>query len=307
MAKALTKTDELKQTIDHMKTQFKLALPEHVSVDRFVRIIQSAIMTTRGLVECDRTSLLSACMKAAACGLVPDGVESVIIPYKGKAQFIQMVGGVLKLVRNSGELATITSQMVHEKDDFKYFVDMNGEHINFNPDMFGERGKAIGVFALAKTKDGDFYFEIMTMAQINHVRKSSPSGDNGPWGSHPEEMMRKTVIKRLAKRLPKSTDIDGMLKDDDTIKEVKKVKDQNQQEFIDVAHTNSDDEDQAQIGETSTTDTHKSQSEPIPKPVQMSPLEPRYEEPQPIEETLQPEPPKKRRMDQFLEGKNQGV
>ena len=112
MDKKISRIDELKITVDKLKPQFKLALPNHLSVDKFARVIQTAIMNNRALVDVDRTTFLSSCMKAAQCGLAPDGFESIIIPFKGKATFIPMVAGLLKLVRNSGELATITSQIV---------------------------------------------------------------------------------------------------------------------------------------------------------------------------------------------------
>ena len=46
------------------------------------------------------------------------------------------------------------------------------------------------------------------MEQLNQVRNSSRSKDYGPWATFPTEMYRKTVLRRLIKRLPLSTDVD---------------------------------------------------------------------------------------------------
>ena len=75
---------------------------------------------------------------------------------------MSMVGGILKKVRNSGELSSITAQIVYENDEFNYYIDADGEHISHRPNMFGDRGKRIGAYALAKTKDGAIYVEVMT-------------------------------------------------------------------------------------------------------------------------------------------------
>jgi recombination protein RecT len=127
-----------------------------------------------------------------------------------------MLSGLLKLVRNSGELLSITSQIIYEKDVFKYWVDSDGEHLNHEPQMFSDRGNVIGAYALAKTKDSAVYIEVMTMNEISAVRNVSRSKDSGPWaGPFKHEMYKKSVLRRLIKRLPVSTDLDSVIKADD--------------------------------------------------------------------------------------------
>ncbi len=139
-------------------------------------------------------------MKAAADGLLPDGREAALVQFKDSVQYLPMVGGILKKIRNSGELSSITSQIVHKGDKFRYWVDGDGEHVEHEPLVFGERGEQIGVYALAKTKDGAVYIEVLTMAQIAAVKNVSRAKD-GPWsGPFATEMHRKTAIRRLSKR-----------------------------------------------------------------------------------------------------------
>jgi recombination protein RecT len=84
--------------------------------------------------------------------------------------------------------------------------------------MFGERGKRIGVYALAKTKDGSIYVEVMTEKQVMDVKNISRSKDFGPWsGPFEEEMYKKTALRRLSKRLPMSTDIEETIRRDDDL------------------------------------------------------------------------------------------
>lgn len=214
--KALKPVDELKSTLVKMEPQFKMALPAHIPPERFIRIVQTAVSTQPGLLSADRTSLFGACMSLAQQGLLPDNREAALVLFGSKVTAMPMVAGILKKIRNSGELSSITAQIVHEHDEFQYWVDADGEHLSHRPKVFGDRGKEIGVYALAKTKDGAVYIEVMTTQQIESVRKVSRSKDTGPWaGPFQHEMWKKTAIRRLSKRLPMSTDLETAINTDD--------------------------------------------------------------------------------------------
>lgn len=226
MSKQLTTLDDLKGTIEKLKPQFKSALPNHISVDKFARVLLTAVTTNAQLQQANRTSLFGACLKAAQDGLIPDGREAALVTFKTKdggvtAQYMPMLAGILKKVRNSGELSSITAQLVYKEDKFRYWVDADGEHIEHEPNLFVNRGDLIGVYALAKTKDGGVYIEVMTLEQIEAVRNSSRAKDHGPWaGPFAGEMVKKSAIRRLAKRLPMSSDLDQVLTRDDEITEL---------------------------------------------------------------------------------------
>lgn len=216
--KALKPVDELKSNLLKMESQFKMALPSHIPAERFIRIVQTAVSTDPGLMRADRTSLYSACMSLAQQGLLPDKREAALVLFGDKVTPMPMIAGLLKKIRNSGELSSITAQIVYENDEFEYWVDADGEHLNHRPKVFGVRGKEIGCYALAKTKDGAVYIEVMTVDQIESVRKVSKSANNGPWaGPFKHEMWKKTAIRRLSKRLPMSTDLENAIKTDDDI------------------------------------------------------------------------------------------
>jgi recombination protein RecT len=224
MSNQITALQALSNDLQRMAPQFQKALPSHISVDKFIRTVQTAISTNPDLANANKQSLFASCLKSASVGLLPDGSESAIVTFKDKsgtphATFMPMIKGILKLVRNSGDLASITSQVVYEKDEFSFYIDTSGEHLMHKPNMFVDRGKAVGVYALAKTKDGAVYIEVMTMDEIKSVENCS-RGKQGPWsGPFRGEMIRKTVLKRLAKRLPMSTDLDSAMRADDELYE----------------------------------------------------------------------------------------
>ncbi len=211
--------DEVRGALEKMGDQFKMVLPAHIPVERFQRVAITAIAQNPDLVQTERTTLYAECMKAAQDGLLPDGREAVLTVYKQKrgdswtkvAKYMPMVWGIAKKVRNSGELATLTAQVVYTADQFDYWIDDTGEHLQHRPVFGDDRGEPRLVYAIAVTKNGDSYIEPMTIAQVNQVMKVSKSKDQqgnpvGPWKDWWEEMARKTAIRRLSKRLPMSTD-----------------------------------------------------------------------------------------------------
>src|SRR5690606_973564 len=172
----------------------------HIKPEKFVRAIQNAIMNTKDLMSIERNSFYAACMKSAELGLMPNGKEAAIVPYKGTATYIPMYEGLLKLVRNSGEIKSIVTELVYSKEDFEYWIDESGPHLKHKP-KFRDRGDLDLVYCVVTTKDGAAYIEVMTMEDIDKVKAQSKAA-NGPWKTWPEEMMKKSAFRRLFKRLP---------------------------------------------------------------------------------------------------------
>lgn len=215
--KQIAPIDQIRNSLKLLEPQFKSALPSHIQAERFIRVAQTAISNNPNLINADRTSLFSACMSLAQQGLIPDGREASLVCFGSKVTPMPQITGILKKIRNSGELLTILAEQVFENDVFEYWIDEKGQNINHKPLIFGDRGKQLGVYAIATTKDGGVYVEVMSMSDIESVKKTSKSANSGPWVSFPGEMQKKTVIRRLSKRLPMSTDVDQVLiNDDDT-------------------------------------------------------------------------------------------
>jgi recombination protein RecT len=218
----------MRTTIDGMGDQFQNALPKHISVEKFKRVVMTAINSDMKLLSADKTTLISAAMKAAQDGLLPDGREATFAIFNTKkdnawvntVQYMPMYAGILKKIRNSGELETISANVVYANDFFEYVLGDNEEIIH-KPLMRGDRGDAIGVYAIAKTKAGGIFREVMTFDEIEKVRAVSRAAKSGPWVTWWSEMARKTVIRRLAKRLPMSTDLDDLIRQDDDLSDFK--------------------------------------------------------------------------------------
>lgn len=216
-SKALTPVDEIRSSLSRMEGEFFKVLPSHVSADKFARTAITAVQNTPSLLDCDRRSLYAACLDAATQGLLPDGREGAIVPFKGKARFMPMVQGIMKKVRNSGEIGDIDAQVVYENDEYHAWIDEKGRHFRFERSK-GERGSPLLTFAYAIGRDGAFYFEEVSEEEMSKIEAQSRASDS-PWkGPFKNEMKRKSALRRLAKyRLPSSTDLTNLTQTEDDI------------------------------------------------------------------------------------------
>lgn len=207
----------IRQNLAAMAPEFKAALPSHISVEKFTRVAMTAINNTPALQNADRRSLFGAIVRLAQDGLLPDGREAAIVMFGDKAQAMPMIAGVLKKVRQSGEVSKLSAHVVHKNDDFVWRLGFDETVEHCPPALDVDRGDAIGAYAIAVLKDGSQLLEVMTKAEIERVRKVSRASGKGPWVEWWGEMARKTVMRRLSKRLPMSTDLETEFERDPTM------------------------------------------------------------------------------------------
>lgn len=216
----ITKLEATIKTIQAMKDQIQPLLK--TDTDKFLQIACNFLTANQKLLECSSVSILSSIMKAAQCGLFIDGQEASLVPFSGSATMMTGYKGILKMVRNSGELASINAGVVYEKDEFEYYVDEKGEHIKHKPSFVKDRGLPTQTYCIARTKGSkEPYIEVMSEEEISACKNSSNAVKKGydtPWkGVFADEMRKKTVIRRISKRLPMSTDMNIAISSDDEI------------------------------------------------------------------------------------------
>ncbi|WP_321792794.1 recombinase RecT [Caballeronia sp. J97] len=208
--------------LDKQRKELEFVLPKHIDLGGFCRIVLTAVSANEKLASADRTSLLAACMEAAEDGLLPDGREGAIVPYFSKrangytASWQPMVWGLVKLVRQSGELRDPGAHVVTNADRFDYLVDEHGEHFRHRPDFAQSNAQPVLIYAFARTKDGGVYFEAMPWREVEKFRDLAQArSEDTPWHSWTDEMAKVRVLKRLCKGLPMSATARAALVRDD--------------------------------------------------------------------------------------------
>jgi recombination protein RecT len=236
----------LDQAIQANTQQFSNALPAHIPVERFKRVVMTAISSNPDLAKADRRSLFNSAVKAAQDGLLPDGRDGALIVYKtsvknkegnwdkvAMVQWQRMIAGVRKLIRNSGQISDLWAEVVYEKDEFDYQLGLNRNLVHkpaFKMPL-KDRGPIVAAYSVAKLKDGSTSFDVMSADEIWDVwrkaskQKDKDSNPTGMWKDYPSEAFKKTVVKRHSKQLPMATDLDDIVRDDEELYDMKGASD----------------------------------------------------------------------------------
>lgn len=218
-------TKTMQSLIQTMQPQIANALPSVLTPERFTRMALSAISTNPALCQCTPKSFLGAMMTAAQLGVEPNTAlgQAYLIPYRNhgtlECQFQLGYKGLIDLAYRSGEVSIIQAQTVYEHDLFEYELGLDPKlrHVPAT----SNRGKAIAYYAMFKTKDGGFGFEVMSADDVReHAQKYSKAYSSGssPWKSNFDEMAKKTVLKRALKYAPLRSDFVKQVVQDETIK-----------------------------------------------------------------------------------------
>jgi recombination protein RecT len=220
IATAPTKTPHpiivLRDYLVERQDSLRNALPPHIKPERFISAVMTSVQINPDLLACDRRSLWLSCLKCAQDGLIPDGTEAAIVPFKKIAQYMPMYQGYLKKFRNSGQFKWITAGIVYEGETFEHWIDETGEHFKHIPSNDNDDRKAKRVYALATTKDGGSFIADLSITDINKRRAMSrASREDAPWKMWTDEMMKKTALRVLSKLLPKSSDVDVFVQRDE--------------------------------------------------------------------------------------------
>lgn len=197
--------DIIKRTVASKADEFKAVLPAHISVEKFQRTIATAALANPKLFECDRKSLLMAAMKAAQDGLLPDGREAALVPFKNRVkldngqfgdrwevQYLPMVYGLRKKVLQSGEVISIETGVVYKAEiEAGHFIHEIGMDppIRYRPklDLTAEEtadDQIIVAFSIARLKDssgGEPYWSVKVLRrfEIDKIRQMSQTGAVG--------------------------------------------------------------------------------------------------------------------------------
>ena len=225
MSTALSTRDKVTQLNDYLEGKrsslIKIA-PQGTDVDRIIRVAMFEAVKNERLVQCSPTSVYMALAKACELDLVAGGVlhRASLVPMWDKktkgynAELWIEYTGLMDLVKRSGEVAHFKAEVVYENDDFEHSFDLEKGEVLRHKKCHDNPGDLLLAYAVCFFKDGQRQVEVMRKDQINKIRKSSRSPDSGPWAQHTEEMLRKTVIRRICKYLPLTPKTTAVLEHD---------------------------------------------------------------------------------------------
>lgn len=237
-SKALTIRDHLNSPA--ILQEIARVVPQHMKPERMVRVALTALMRTPDLATCEQASFFKALLDLSAWGLEPDGRHAHLIPFRNnkrgvmEVQLIIDYKGYVKLAYQSGHVKSIHADVVRRGDAFAYNM---GEVVMHTPwflrpeeDRPEEAGEIFAVYCRVQLADGVSKTEVLSLDEVEGIRKRSKAKDRGPWVTDYIEMAKKTAFRRITKWIPLSAELrDAMDRDDDRFEDLVQVRQPSQQ------------------------------------------------------------------------------
>ncbi len=225
---------DLKVQIQRMEQAFQLAMPRGAEAKQLIRDALTCLQLNPKLAQCDSTSVLGSLMTCAQLGLRP-GVgalgQAYLLPFWDsksggqKAQLVIGYQGYVELAHRSKRIASIHARTVYENDYFELEYGAAEDKWIHRPCLDGLRGKPRLFYAVGRTVDGGYSItDPMTVAEMEAYRDRHATAKTrdgrvfGPWVDHFEAMAHKTMVRKLMKLLPKSTDQQQAITQDDGVR-----------------------------------------------------------------------------------------
>ena len=191
-------------------------LPGDMDPDRFAAIILSELSREPKLLACKPATVMRAMFSAAQLGLEPDPTRGLayLIPYGNECQLVVGYKGLIQLAYRSGLVGSINARVVYEGEPFEYEEGTAARLIHKPlPPLCDERGldtrERLGAYSICRLLNGGVSAEFMFEAEIQALRKRyvKASRQDSPWNTNPDEMRKKTVLRRHAKTLPQCAEL----------------------------------------------------------------------------------------------------
>jgi phage RecT family recombinase len=222
--------NKTQQAIQVFKSQIsmyeKQVLPDllekhGISPSQFVQIVLSEIKKNEKLLQAfmeNPASMFASILAGAEVGLIPSDMlgEFYIIPRnlkqsdgKYKMTATPMIGykGIHNILLRGGEITRVHTEVVYEGDEFTpiYGLEPNVIH-KPNFDVPRTADKIRYAYAVAKMKNGEYQFAVVTRSEIETINKLSKFPNdlyfNDKMGIN-RWMEKKCALIQLSKMLPK--------------------------------------------------------------------------------------------------------
>lgn len=176
------------------------ALPPDFNKARFVQNTVALVSEKDQLAHIPQAKLVPVLLKGAYLGLDFFNEECYAVPYGQQLQFTPSYKGMVKLAKlySKRPLTDVYAHIVREGDEFENGVEDGHEYVRFKPAPFND-GPIVGAFAVAQFADGGIKVETMSKVQLDAVKRMSKAQSGTAWKFFPDQMYRKSVIRRLCK------------------------------------------------------------------------------------------------------------
>ena len=193
-----------------------LMVHHQIKPAQFVQIVLTEVKKNPKMLEAYQSnpmSLFASIIHCAELGLMPSEMsgEFYFIPFRdrtGKLNIKPIIGykGITALLYRNKTIKVVTCETVHEGDDFDYELGLEPKLIHKPLDKIRTNATLTHVYAVAKLDNGEKVFKVMSIDEIKSVLATMKEMNSIYFDDKKDPQMwmpKKTVIKQLAKLLPK--------------------------------------------------------------------------------------------------------
>lgn len=213
-------TGEMRKYVADLTPILAKTVPQHLrgAIDRVGSSLMVEMARSDFVAKSTALSLLGGLIQVAHLGLELGGPlgQAYLVPYYNKhvggyeAQFQIGYRGLLTLASRAGKTTVFDGHAVFEGDEFS-IEKGTSPRVHHRPSLKGvpTPETMVGCYAFAKTVGGEVMVEWMSRDELeaHRDRYSKAKKDSSPWQTAFIEMSKKTVLRRLAKRLPMSAEM----------------------------------------------------------------------------------------------------
>ncbi len=195
---------KLREELSAFAPSFAKVLPKTVTPDALITLALVAANYNPKLFDCTPESVALSLMKIAQWNL-DIGRTAHLVPFGRVCTPIRDWKGDAEMLYRAGFVRDIQAHVVYRGEQFRVEYGTASE-LYHTPDFPpGADTDITHAYAVALLRGGIKTFEVMSIEEVSEIRQNSPMPNSPAWKGHYSEMVKKTLIHRLAKRLPMSS------------------------------------------------------------------------------------------------------
>ena len=202
-----TIADSILASFDKLATQGQLVFPKNYVPGNQLKLMYSTIVQSGNLGKVTADSVGQALAEAVIQGLEIDKHQLYFIPRGTKLTMFRSYYGDVKVARETGLVKEIFARPIYEGDTYELVDNELGllEVRNHKTALENQDKEIVGGYAWATMTDGTKRYCIMTRKEIDAAWAKSSDSTHNVQKTFPQEMCKRTTIRRLVKMLFNTT------------------------------------------------------------------------------------------------------
>lgn len=197
-----TIADSILNNFSKLITQEQLKFPDNYNLGNQLKLAYLTIIQNPDLSGCTPTSIGQALTEFALQGLEVDKKHVYFIKYGNQLKMFRSYFGDVAVAYRTGLVKDIKSMVIYQGDQFETDVVNDEEVVTLHKTSFANRDNPIvGAYAVATLPDGSKRYCVMTKKEIDANWNKSRSQKREVQKEFPQEMAKRTAIRRLVKML----------------------------------------------------------------------------------------------------------